>query len=437
MMLGFPEDLRCDAIVAKSVSEFGIMVHWHESLILARVIVKVYLNDDRKIPSSVKINAGLPSKGRSWTVPVFLLKKKNVIELPDEEGFVTVGPLHPMPPQPPRWSRPTPPARYGTTPAASNVGDVGMQIDAAVGDDEQGEAAENVADNVMNMQPHKMGLASESLQVIKTTSELDVQSALPENAELAAPQFVACPSLQVLQDGNLIIHGSDFDDSRTITDRSSSDLQVEPTPAKKPRLKSVVVRVGSPPAVELEAPPNVQRKLFAEVSSFVTKHIYYQNFFCYLTLCDIDPDLEVPTFFADVRILAHILCIMPPQMDDPACESDMVDIMEEDDEVVEILRPSNFPTRKKRNKKLSEPLPSEFLRRSKRQALKTSGFKGKSAVEVLSPRPLAMIPASPAHEPAPHLNRDIVEGIATGFLQIHPTDVSDALIKLDSNEDDN
>lgn len=53
MMLGFLEDLHCDAIVAKSVSSFGIMVHWHESLNLARIIVKVYLNDDRKIPASV------------------------------------------------------------------------------------------------------------------------------------------------------------------------------------------------------------------------------------------------------------------------------------------------------------------------------------------------------------------------------------------------
>ena len=38
------------------------MVHWHDSLSLARVIVKVYLNDDGKIPDSVKVNAGLPVK---------------------------------------------------------------------------------------------------------------------------------------------------------------------------------------------------------------------------------------------------------------------------------------------------------------------------------------------------------------------------------------
>jgi hypothetical protein len=36
------------------------MVDWHEMEHVARVIVKVYLNDDAKIPDSIKVNAGLP-----------------------------------------------------------------------------------------------------------------------------------------------------------------------------------------------------------------------------------------------------------------------------------------------------------------------------------------------------------------------------------------
>ena len=47
-------------MVAKAVSGFGIMVDWHEMESLAGVVVKVYLNDDAKIPYSVKVNAGLP-----------------------------------------------------------------------------------------------------------------------------------------------------------------------------------------------------------------------------------------------------------------------------------------------------------------------------------------------------------------------------------------
>lgn len=54
---------------------------------------------------------------------------------------------------------------------------------------------------------------------------------------------------QRLQDGNLILNGSDFDDSRTI-----SDLPAEPTPMKKPKLKSVIVKVGNSSAINMEAP---------------------------------------------------------------------------------------------------------------------------------------------------------------------------------------
>lgn len=36
------------------------LVHWHEVENLGKVVVKVYFNDDAKIPGSVKVNAGLP-----------------------------------------------------------------------------------------------------------------------------------------------------------------------------------------------------------------------------------------------------------------------------------------------------------------------------------------------------------------------------------------
>jgi hypothetical protein len=40
-----------------------------------------------------------------------------------------------------------------------------------------------------------------------------------------------------------------------------------------------------------------------------------------------------------------------------------------------------------------------------------------------NPVPLAIIPP-PATEVAPHLSQEIIEGIATGFLQIQPESVS-------------
>lgn len=60
MLVGFPEDLKSATMIAKAVSSFGIMVDWHETDNLARVVVKVYLNDSAKIPGSVKVIAGVP-----------------------------------------------------------------------------------------------------------------------------------------------------------------------------------------------------------------------------------------------------------------------------------------------------------------------------------------------------------------------------------------
>lgn len=126
MLMAFPEDLKNSAMIAKAVSGFGIMVDWHEMENVARVVVKVYLNDDAKIPSSVKVNAGLPQKGRSWTCACYVLKRQGVPELMDEEAYVTVGPLHPLPPQPPRWMGPMPPAATSTPRAGSNGNNLNM-----------------------------------------------------------------------------------------------------------------------------------------------------------------------------------------------------------------------------------------------------------------------------------------------------------------------
>jgi len=65
LLVRFLEDLKNSVGIAKAVSGFGILMHYHELDNLAREVAKVYLNDDAKIPDSVKVNAGLPQKGRS------------------------------------------------------------------------------------------------------------------------------------------------------------------------------------------------------------------------------------------------------------------------------------------------------------------------------------------------------------------------------------
>jgi hypothetical protein len=324
------------------------------------------------------------------------------VELPDEEAYVIVGPLHPLPPQPPRWMGPIPPALSDATPEAFNVGgNVDMQVDRDA--QARDEAVEEVAET-QNIQPQ----AVVAFQRIQTDAPAPAPAVPQRNLQLT----IRKERQPLIQDGNLVLNGSDFDDSsRTVSDNLPAPASVE-----KPKGKSVGAMLGSP-SINLELPPPVQRKLFAEVSCFLSK-VPIPNIMPFLSLCDIDPDLDVPIYFANHKDLVHLLCLMPPQFNDPEAENDMMEIIEEDEDedVVEILRPDQFNSHKKRAKKLKESLPDDFLRRSKRQANKSGGFKGKSAVEILNPKPLAMMPAPPSPAPAPHLNRDIVEGIATGFL---------------------
>jgi len=62
-------------------------------------------------------------------MPCFVLKKKNASTPPEEEGFVTVGPLHPVPPQTPRWLGMECSNSSDATPVVSNVG-LAMHMDA-------------------------------------------------------------------------------------------------------------------------------------------------------------------------------------------------------------------------------------------------------------------------------------------------------------------
>jgi hypothetical protein len=122
LLVAFLEDLKNLAMIVKAVSGFGTIVYWHEMENVARVVVKVYLNDDVKIPDSVKVNVGVPQTGRSWTVPCYVLKRQSVQELMDEDAFVIVGPQHPTLPQAPRWMGPATHACSGTSPRGSNSG---------------------------------------------------------------------------------------------------------------------------------------------------------------------------------------------------------------------------------------------------------------------------------------------------------------------------
>ncbi|KAF8692472.1 hypothetical protein HU200_039569 [Digitaria exilis] len=103
MMMLFPNDARTNSAIAKAVAGFGLLRYWYDSTNNARVVCKVHLNDDARIPDDVVVSAGLHPRVRSWTCPIFLLKRKDVINLGDEDGFPPPdgGLAHPFPPPPP------------------------------------------------------------------------------------------------------------------------------------------------------------------------------------------------------------------------------------------------------------------------------------------------------------------------------------------------
>lgn len=116
---------------------------------------------------------------------------------------------------------------------------------------------------------------------------------------------------------------------------------------------------------------------------------------------------------------------------------------DEDEEVdIEVLNtpPAVFQTpRKKRVVKVREQLDDSFLTRSKRISSKLDGFKNAESAKMAKqatetqveeePMPLA-VTLGPAA--APHLSKEILEGIATSFLQIQPKAASAALLNCDT-----
>jgi hypothetical protein len=116
-------------------------------------------------------------------------------------------------------------------------------------------------------------------------------------------------------------------------------------------------------------------------------------------------------------------------MDIVPTRAELEEITEE--ELMEIS--GNQFIQKKRNiSKTKQQVHDRHLRHSKRSAIKQGGFKK----DVLHLVPLAMILASPratALEPAPFLPVEVAHGIATGFLQIHPSDVSASILQKDSD----
>ncbi|CAO2165702.1 unnamed protein product [Urochloa humidicola] len=91
MVMLFPEDARNNNAISKALAGFGLLRYWYDTDNHARIVVKVHLHDEAQIPHDIVVSAGLEPRVRSWTCPIFVLKRSGVQVLGDEDFFRLVG----------------------------------------------------------------------------------------------------------------------------------------------------------------------------------------------------------------------------------------------------------------------------------------------------------------------------------------------------------
>ncbi|CAN6221448.1 unnamed protein product [Urochloa humidicola] len=107
---------------------------------------------------------------------------------------------------------------------------------------------------------------------------------------------------------------------------------------------------------------------------------------------------------------------------------------EEDFELKEIEGPTSSATPKKRRaRKMKEPLEEGFVRRSRRLNPEIGGFRDAASAQaaqdypVIYAKPLVVVPPEQASV-APYLPVDCIQNIGVGFLQMQPSVVSAAAL---------
>lgn len=61
--------------------------YWYDSTNNARVVCKIHLHDEAKIPDDVVVSMDLEPRVRTWTCPVYVSKRKGVQIPGDEDVF--------------------------------------------------------------------------------------------------------------------------------------------------------------------------------------------------------------------------------------------------------------------------------------------------------------------------------------------------------------
>lgn len=103
MLMCYLLDCRSFAAVAKSISSFALLKHIHEPEMLARLIVKAVLHDDSRIPPNVVVSLGARLGTKSWTCPVYVLSRQDIVVPQYEQLVPPNGLAHPIPPEASGW----------------------------------------------------------------------------------------------------------------------------------------------------------------------------------------------------------------------------------------------------------------------------------------------------------------------------------------------
>ncbi|CAN6248991.1 unnamed protein product [Urochloa humidicola] len=378
MVMMFPEDARNNSAISKALAGFGLLRYWYDTDNHARIVVKVHLHDDAEIPHDIVVSAGLPPRVRSWTCPVYILKRNGVTVLGDEDFFPPNGPLHPVPHGPPRWMGP------GGSEEA-----MGPHIAQA---HNQGANEEMSAADV-GVYDHETEPMADSGEEVPAADEGEMDKALRLVESADALAVVAPPQGGIMSSKVIILSHL----SRSVPD---------------PHTPSCFRSIHS---------------LFIDLDTIVPAYVADSSVRLFLATIVVDQQ-EVAS---PVRVFGPV---RPPVKLVPYSDSEGEE--DEDDDVQEILNPQLKTPRKRRARKLKEPLEAPFVRRSRRLNPECGGFRNQASAQAAADNPSVYMPVPlPSDAPATHLSVDIIQGIATNFLGIQPEVVfAAALLELDNDD---
>lgn len=97
MLMCYPTDGWFLSLISKSIYNFAQLLYVHESVTVARIIVKALVNKEQDTPDDIVVSAGEGPCICSFTVPIFILSPTDVVVGADEQPPPNDGPAHPMP----------------------------------------------------------------------------------------------------------------------------------------------------------------------------------------------------------------------------------------------------------------------------------------------------------------------------------------------------